>query len=260
MATYLLVHGMFHGGWCWQPLKARLECDGHRVLAPDLASCGADDTPASEVTLDRWARDIAALAADAGEPVILVGHSRGGLVVSQAAEVAGPESVAGIVYLTALMLPDGVSAVGLQQLMAEQAIDGPSLEVRIAEDGLSMLPPPDSEDLFFAECTAEIRAWAAPQVKAEVMAPLATPMALSADRYGRIPRVYIETTQDRTVPIAAQRAMIAQSPPVAVHSMATDHSPQLSHVDALAEILNVVAIRDLAERSDRGARNLEDAQ
>jgi len=255
MATFLLVHGMFHGGWCWQPLKARLERDGHRVLAPDLASCGADPTPASEVTLDRWARDVAALAAAAAEPVILVGHSRGGLVVSQAAEVAGPEAVAGIVYLTALMLPDGVSAAGLQQIMAGEQIEGPTLEVRIADDGVSMLPPPDAEDLFFAECTPEVRAWAAPQVQAEVMAPLATPVALSAGRYGRIPRVYIETTRDRTVPIAAQRAMIAQSPPVAVHSMEADHSPQLSHVEELAQILNVVASRDLP-----GARNLEKTQ
>lgn len=255
MAIFLLVHGMFHGGWCWEPLKDRLEAAGHRVIAPDLAGCGDDPAPASEITLDRWARDIAALAAQAEEPVILVGHSRGGLVVSQAAEHAGPDAVAAIVYLTALMLPDGQSASSLQALMAEQQVEGPSLDVRISEDGLSMLPPADSADRFFAECTPEMRAWAAPRVKPEAMAPLATPVSLSDARYGAITRIYIETTLDRTVPIAAQHAMIALSPPITVYTMATDHSPQLSHVDALADLLT-----EIVKRHADGRRDLEDAQ
>jgi pimeloyl-ACP methyl ester carboxylesterase len=246
---------MFHGGWCWEPLKDRLEADGHRVIAPDLAGCGDDPTPASEITLDRWAGDIAALAAQAGEPVILVGHSRGGLVASQAAERAGPDAVAAIVYLTALLLPDGQSAFTLQAVMAGQQVEGPSLDVRFSEDGLSMLPPADAIDRFFAECTPAIRAWAAPRVKPEAMAPLATPVSLSDARYGAITRVYIETTLDRTVPIAAQRAMIGHSPVAAVYTMETDHSPQLSHVDDLAGILEHIARRHAA-----GMRDLEDAQ
>ena len=254
MATFLLVHGMFHGGWCWEPLKKRLETDGHRVVAPDCAGCGDDRTPAAEVSLDRWARSVASLAVEAGEPVILVGHSRGGLVVSQAAEHAGPEAVAAIVYLTALMLPDGMSAMGSQSLMAELGAEAPSLALRLSDDGLTTLAPEDSTDRFLNECTPEIRDWAAPLIREDIVAPLATPMALSEERYGAIPRIYIETTLDRTVPISAQRAMIGHSPPAAVYSMKTDHSPQLSHADALADILYDIAERHAATPKLENAR------
>ena len=79
-----------------------------------------------------------------------------------------------------------------------------------------MLPPENAEEIFYGTCSAEDRAWAFPQVGAEPLQPVGTPLSLSEARYGRVPRVFIETTLDRTLPIAAQRAMIAHSPPAEV--------------------------------------------
>jgi pimeloyl-ACP methyl ester carboxylesterase len=244
MATFLLVHGMFHGGWCWDRLKRRLEQGGHEVVAPDLAGCGSDATPAPEVTLDGWARDVGALAVAAADPVILVGHSRGGLVASEVAE-RHPEAVAQLVYLTALMLPAGSSAMHLPQIMQEEGFstDVANPVPRMSADGSAMLPPENAVDLFYGSCSEEDRAWATPQIGQEPLAPLITPIAVTAERWGRIPRVYIETTEDGTLSIAAQRAMVARSGVDEVFSIASDHMPILTHVEELADILEKLAAR-----------------
>ena len=243
MADFLLVHGMFHGGWCWDRLAPSLESAGHRVIAPNLAGCGSDATPAGEVSLALWSGDVAALLARSPGPVVLVGHSRGGLVVSQAAE-SEPDKVAAIVYLTALMMPDGKSAINLPELMAAQGVEsGPMMTPRLREDNLALLPPENAGEVFYGACAPEVRAWAETLVGIEPIAPMMTPLALTAERWGRLPKIYIETTEDEVLSIEAQRAMIAVTRPDEVITMRTGHMPILTDVPTLAEILNGIAER-----------------
>ena len=244
MADFVLVHGMFHGGWCWDRLIPALTAAGHQAVAPDLAGCGSDPTAAVDCTLERWAGDVARLVAEQPGPVILVGHSRGGLIVSQVAERV-PEKVAAIVYLTALMLPDGATGMSLPQIIAEEdmTLEGELLVPRFSDDGLSMLPPLDADALFHAGYSDEDRTWSSERLGAEPVMAMATPLALSAARYGRLPKIYIETTQDRTLPISAQRALIARSKPDEVITMASDHMPIVTHVPELAAILDDIAHR-----------------
>src|SRR6185295_12685632 len=102
--TFILVHGAWHGAWCWKKLTPLLEAGGVRVIAPDLPSMGADITPPNVITLDYWARFIADIVEREPEPVTLVAHSRGGIVASRAAELA-PERIRRIVYVAAYLLP-----------------------------------------------------------------------------------------------------------------------------------------------------------
>ncbi len=81
---------------------------GHRVDAPDLAGLGADRTNPAGITLATWRDQIVALADEAVEPIVLVGHSRGGIVISEVAE-ARPDKIARLVYLAAFLLGDGES-------------------------------------------------------------------------------------------------------------------------------------------------------
>ena len=81
---------------------------GHRVDAPDLAGLGTDRTSLADITLATWRDQIAALVDAALEPVVLVGHSRGGIVISEVAE-ARPDKIARLVYLAAFLLGDGES-------------------------------------------------------------------------------------------------------------------------------------------------------
>src|SRR4028119_769526 len=114
MGTFVLIHGAFHGAWCWDKATPFLEQGGHEVVALDLPGHGEDQTPAVEVTLEAYAsRVVESLDAMPG-PVVLVGHSLSGTVISQVAE-RRPEKIDKLVYLCALLLPSGKSAIEASQ-------------------------------------------------------------------------------------------------------------------------------------------------
>ncbi len=106
MSTYVLVHGAWHGGWYWHKVVPLLEKEGHKVEAPDLPGHGKDKTPISEITLEAYAQSICKVLDAQSEPVILVGHSMGGIVITQVAEYR-PERIKMLVYLTAFLQPSG---------------------------------------------------------------------------------------------------------------------------------------------------------
>ncbi|MBA3793374.1 MAG: alpha/beta fold hydrolase [Rubrobacter sp.] len=106
MSTFVLVHGGWNGGWCWEKVVPLLEETGHKVEAPDLPGLGDDRTPISEVSLQGYADRIAQVLDAQPEPVVLVGHSSGGTVISQTAEQR-PDKVKLLVYLAAFLLRDG---------------------------------------------------------------------------------------------------------------------------------------------------------
>ena len=108
MSTYVLVHGSWHGGWCWDKVIPLLKARGHRVVAPDLPGHGRDKTPASDITLRAYADRVCDVLDAEAEPAILVGHSFGGLVITQAAEYR-PEKIRTLVYLCAYLLRSGSS-------------------------------------------------------------------------------------------------------------------------------------------------------
>ena len=235
MSHVVLVHGAWAGNWVWDTMLEPLRQAGHTPHALSLPGVGA--WGAGDVTLD----DVAVLVADhiAGldGPVILVGHSGGGIVVTQVAEML-PECVAGVAYLAGMMLPSGVDfgmlcdGIGLEQPV------GISRWLLSTPDGRGTVVPPEAAAaVFFHEADAAHAIGAArrlaPQLEtARLMAPVWTP-----ERFGRVPRLYIEATLDRSIPLAAQRRMQQLTPGAAVVSLIADHAPQLSAPDALAAAL-----------------------
>ena len=87
MARFVLVAGAWHGAWCWEFVIPLLEAKGHRAVTAELPGMGSDRTPFSGLDLAAWARAVAAVVEADPEPTILVGHSRGGIVISQTAEL-----------------------------------------------------------------------------------------------------------------------------------------------------------------------------
>jgi pimeloyl-ACP methyl ester carboxylesterase len=246
MARFILIHGMFHGGWCWDRIERRLRRAGHEVVAPDLAGCGSDKTPVADVSLDRWVTDVSNLVRGDSQKAILVGHSRGGLVISQVAERTAPD-VAAVVYLTALMLPDGRAAMELPAIMMEEGFDASSVSQGVGfgmtADGQSMFAQQGLVEVFYSNCSEEDRAFAIPRLGPEAIAPTMAKLSLTASRWGSLPRIYIETTRDKALPIEAQRAMIARSKPTEVHSLDADHMPIFNDVDRLVALLEDIALR-----------------
>ena len=108
MSHFVLIHGAWHGAWCWYKLAAVLRAAGHMVTCPDLPGHGVDRTPTADVTLASYVGRVVEVLDAALEPVVLLGHSMGGAVVTQAAEER-PDRVRHLVYLAAFAPGDGQS-------------------------------------------------------------------------------------------------------------------------------------------------------
>ncbi len=235
-----MIHGGWHGAWCWDKVAPLLERDGHEVVRFDLPGHGADQTPAAEVTLQSYTdRVVEALDAQS-EPVVLVGHSLGGVAISQAAEQC-PEKINKLVYVCALLLPSGKSASEASQGDSGSVVFN-NVEVQpdlgrivISEEGL--------KEALYHDCPEEDFQRALDLITPQPIAPLGTPIEVTEGNFGSVRRTYVHTTQDRTASPAAQEKMYTELPCEKVVSMATGHLPFFAapeelagHLDSLAKL------------------------
>jgi pimeloyl-ACP methyl ester carboxylesterase len=247
MATFILIHGSWHGGWCFDHVADALRAAGHDVIAPDLPGMGGDEATLRAVSLQGWADFAVALCRDAGQrPVILAGHSRGGLVVSQAAETA-PDAIDALVYICAMMLPDGMARAQFKTLEGPN----PAFDAIISPlfGGAGTVVDPARAGAIFAQLSprADVEQ-AMARLVAEPHAPRSTPLRLTPARFGSLPRHYIECLHDKTIAITSQRRMQAMVPGAMVTSLDADHSPFFSRPEELTAAL-LAAIPD-----DQGRR------
>ncbi len=238
MSTFVLVHGAHHGGWAWEKVAPLLEGAGHKVLAPDLPGHGDDETPQEEVSLQGYAESLLRVLDSLEETVILVGHSMGGIAVSEAAE-RRPDKIEALVYLNAFLLPDGVSLLQVLQQDAESVV---ARKVEVDEErGVGKLAATAAQEAFYGDCSEEDAARAIARLRDEPLAPLGTPVSVTEGNFGQVPRAYVTCLRDRTVTPGAQRKMYTEMPCREVLSLETDHSPFLSRPEELARHLMSLA-------------------
>jgi pimeloyl-ACP methyl ester carboxylesterase len=237
MSHFVLVHGAWHGAWCWYKLASRLRARGHVVTCPDLPGHGVDRTPTAEVTLDAYVGRVAGVLDAAPGPVVLVGHSMGGAVIAQVSEVR-PERIRDAVYLAAFAPGHGQS---IFQLARADPDDRMGARMVMSPDRRSItLKPGTLREGLYADCPDEDVALAELLLVPQASAPLSTPLALTDTRYGRVRRHYVECTQDLAVSLGAQRAMPGRQGCASVHTLETSHSPFLSAPDRLADLLAAI--------------------
>lgn len=229
--TFLLVPGAWHGPWCWARVAEPLERAGHRVIAADLAGCAPGDIDAAAVTLDQWTSSICALLEEEAEPAILVGHSRGGVLLSEAAERM-PERIARLVYVSGLLLRDGESVL---RVLREDRSSPFLRHVSLSPSRHHwLLAKSSARELFYGECSAEDADLAISKLGVEPAAPLMTPLRTTKARFGQVPRSYIECLRDAAVPLVMQQKMQQRVPCGHVTAIDAGHAPFLSAPDALA--------------------------
>jgi pimeloyl-ACP methyl ester carboxylesterase len=233
--VFVLVHGAFHGSWCWTEVQGYLSEFGADSLAVDLPGRAGDGRSPDSLTLDSYVDSVVAVLEEIENPVRLVGHGMSGLIIGQVAE-AVPDKVASLVYLTALLLNDGESAVDVATRDSESRL--------IPSVSLNPEGTVDTEavhKLFYGDCRPEVSRRAARQLVAEPIAPSMGQAHLSGERWGSVPRTHIVYSQDRAISAGSQRQMIDDVGVDQVVEMDTSHSPFLSQPDKLAAVLMVVA-------------------
>jgi pimeloyl-ACP methyl ester carboxylesterase len=220
--TFVLVHGAFQDQSAWSLVAPRLEAAGHKVIVLQRPGRSPDNRPAGVVTLkDNVDLVVRTLRAQSG-PVVLVGHSFAGIIISQAAEEA-PEKIAALVYVAAYLPRDGESLGSLSATDTGSELP-PFLRLN-AEKTAASVSPEGIVPVFCADAPADLQAAARAHPVAEPLLPTATPVHVTEEKFGRVRKIYLHTLADRCVSPAAQQAMLAATPVEKVVSLRSSHSP-----------------------------------
>lgn len=277
---FVLVHGAWHGAWTYEQVIPQLAAKGHAAVARDLPAHGlnarspdsfvrrpldpaafaSEPSKVAGTTLDDYVASIEAtilaVAPQAQDQVVLVGHSMGGVPITAVAERM-PQKIAHLVYLTAFMPATGVPGVAYigapenagekvgPQLLADPAAVGALRMDHRSEDAAYAA---GIKSAFFGDVSDAQYAAVAHLLTPDVpVAPFATPIATTPERWGRVRRHYIQCKQDQAIRPALQQRFIREADaytpgnPTVVHSLDSSHSPFLSQPARLADLLSFIA-------------------
>jgi pimeloyl-ACP methyl ester carboxylesterase len=224
MSVFALVHGAWHGGWCWERVALELARAGHEVVAPDLPC----EDPAAG--LAAYAETVVAALDGAGDDVVLVGHSLAGLVVPL---VAQARPVARIVLLAALLPEPGRSLADQLRADTGMLLAAPA-RVRDPDRRSRWTDEAAAGRAMYSECDPQAAHAAFARLRRQAAAPQIEPSPLTA--WPDVPTEYVVCTRDRMVsPDYGARAAEERGFPV--RELAGDHSPMLSRPRELARCL-----------------------
>jgi pimeloyl-ACP methyl ester carboxylesterase len=235
MTTFILIHGAWHGGWCWDKVKPILEKSGYMVIAPDLPGHGDDKTPILEIDMDAYTNCVCQIIDQQPDKVILVGHSLGGLSITQAAEKRS-DKIELLVYLTALLLKNGESRISVRHKEPSGSTLSPNIEM-MPRQGYSTVKDESLIPSFYHDCSDEDIRWAKSRLVPQALKPMSAPMVTTDRNFGKVRKVYIECLQDRALVPEFQKQMYSAIPCEKIISMNTSHSPFLSMPTELAKNL-----------------------
>lgn len=230
MSIYILIHGAWHGAWCWGRVAPLLEGAGHTVIAPDLPGSGLDLTPLAAVTFASYVQRVLDVidAQPAEESLIVVGHGSSGMVISQAAE-ARAERIGLLVYLSALLPKSGETALHIIEHEANL-----ELEACLEVDDLSMrLRASKAGEMLYQDCEWKDIYDTLQHLTPQALLPLMTPVMLT-ERFLSVPRIYLTCRYDLVLSSRLQGQMYGATPCERVVWLMTGHAPFLSAPDRLA--------------------------
>jgi pimeloyl-ACP methyl ester carboxylesterase len=243
--TVLLIHGAWQGSWTWKSLLPLLEARGLAAIALDLPGNGHDEVAPADVDLDLYLDHIGGIIERIEGNVSLVGHSGGGMVATAAAERFA-ERVARIAYIAGMMLPAGMGFKQLQDSV--EGISGITEHLVWSADRLTNWAPAErAREIFYHDCDPSVAADAVSHLRPQPFGGFALVAHPTPERYGKIPRLYIECTADRSVGIVEQRRMQELVPGATVATLSTGHVPQLSAPERLAALLTPFLLGETAK-------------
>ena len=232
--TFVIVHGAFQDAASWSDVASALEAEGHSVSVVDLPGRDAEGAAAQSMTLAGYADTVGAVVSEAAEPVVLVGHSFGGMTISLVAETM-PDRVATLIYVAAYVPVTGESMQALAERDTDNGFTADSFVIAPDYSYAEILET-DRARLFVNDGSPEQQSEVASTMVREPLGPISTPVELG-DAFATVSKAYVRTAGDATVSPTLQAMMIERAGITATEMLETGHAPQASQPEALAAAL-----------------------
>jgi pimeloyl-ACP methyl ester carboxylesterase len=229
--TFVLIHGAWHGGWCWQRVTPLLAASGHRVLAPSLAGLAErKHLLSAAIDLDTHIDEtVALLEREDLRDVVLVGHSYGGLVITGVADRA-PGRLARLVYLDAVIVNGGEawSVTHTPERVAAWA------RLAAPSGGVSV-PPPDAG--VFGIADPADRAWVNGRLTPHPYRTYSQPLRLARPPGAGLRKTHVACRGPGALSATARRVPIDAAHGWTVRTLDAGHDAMITAPAALARLL-----------------------
>ncbi|PSL23720.1 alpha/beta fold hydrolase [Chitinophaga ginsengisoli] len=239
-STFVLVHGAWQASFVWDKVKASLEAEGNKVVLVELAGHGNDQTPVSEITFDGYVKQVTDVINGMNGPVVLVGHSLGGAIVTQAA-CKVPQKIDKLVYVAGFIPQSGSSVFDYSakdkgtSIPAALAFSADGSTVTIANPEVNM------REVFCKDGSDDDIKLLVEKLRPEPVGAAGTPLNYSSEIYNTIAnKYYIYTTEDKAISFPFQQQMVAEAHILNTYEIKSGHSPFLSKPGELVQILNTI--------------------
>lgn len=223
----ILVHGAWHGSWCWAGVEPRLRQLGVDARSVELTSQGED--PASIGNLYSDTEVVRGAASSVEGPVALLGHSYGGMVITQAAESLA--NVSQLIYLSAFVPEAGQSLTGIVEPWVAAGADLSWLQP--TPEGLLTVAPGRVSEIFYNDCDPTVAAEAEKRLRPQSGVSFQQTVEVALRPHP--PSLYVVCTEDRAIPPTGQRQMAQGAQRVL--ELPAGHCPFLSQPERLAQLL-----------------------
>ena len=239
----ILVHGAWQASYVWDQTKADLTAAGYTVTVVKLPGHGDDITPAYQVSFQAYVEEVKKAINLYSEPVILVGHSLGGAVITQtAAEI--PQKIKKLVYVAGFIPQSGKSVLDYSQMDSSSLL--PSALQLSDDQTLAGIVNPEINlpKIFCQDGTDSQKQFLVERYKAEPTIPLGTPLTYKTADYNTAgQKYYIHTTQDNTITYSFQQKMAKDAGITNTYTINSGHSPFISKSAELTKLLKEIFMK-----------------
>jgi pimeloyl-ACP methyl ester carboxylesterase len=222
--AYLFIHGAWHNRSCWASVLPLLNT-AHQAITIDLPGHGPDTTSYAAIGLNTYVEAVKQTLLALQTPVVLVGHSLGGMVISQVAEEM-PEAIQSLIYVSGFLPKNGQSLLDIVQTFSHSEL--PQHTYRDKQNYSISLRPSESLKSILS----------APQQLTEPLRPFSDTVSLTQKHFGRVKKVYILCGEDKVIKEVDQLSMVQAYPDIETKEMRkADHCPFYSDPEQLGKLL-----------------------
>jgi len=234
-STFVLVHGAWHGGWCWSRVADRLRAQGHRVYTPTLTGLGERRHLLHDsITVQTFVDDVVnVLTFEALEDVALVGHSFGGVVITGVADQV-PERLRRLVYLDGFLLESGVSTF---DTLPSDVVEKIRAKAQPPGNGAAApaIPPPQARHLGLTE--ASDLQFVEGRLTPQPLGSYESALELKGPVGNGLPCTYLHCISPSYGPVESSRTWVRQQGTWQWGEVAASHDAMVSHPEEVAQAL-----------------------